>query len=371
MEIIILCVVIAFLSAGLLFAILKKSNKNSSEESQFLQNDLANLRRDLSDLSQNLAKNMRENNENLRDNVDRKLSETQRGMSAQMENSRKIVSEITKSLVKLEDTNKRVIDTQGELKTLQNVLTNNKTRGNLGEYYLEDILGNVLPPGVWQKQFHFAKNSSHAELIADAIVKLKDGKILAIDSKFPMQNYEKMANAENKEARENAANELKKDLKNRIDETAKYVLPEENTMDFAFMFIPSEALYYDAIIGDVGSGGSSRNLIDYAFNDKKVIIVSPTTLLAYLQTVMQGLRSLQIEEQAKEIQKWVGQLAKHLAKYDEHFNALGKNLGTVVNKYQLAAGEFAKIDKDVVKITNGESGGKLLEPVSLRKPSDE
>jgi DNA recombination protein RmuC len=344
----------------------KNARKTDGEETQFLQNDLANLRRDLNDLSQNLAKNLDENSEKIREKVDQKLDQTQRGMNSQMENSRKIVEEITKSLTKLEETNRHVVDTQSELKERKTILTNNKTRGNLGEYYLNDILENVLPHGVWEAQYHFKNGDA-----VDAIVRLKDKKILPIDSKFPMQNYERALNGETKEIRETAKNELKRDIKGRIDETAKYIRPEENTMDFAFMFIPSESLYYDAIINEVGVGANSRNLIDYAYRDKKVIIVSPTTLLAYLQTVIQGLRSLQIEEQTKEIQKWVSQLGNHLAKYDEHFNALGKNLGTVVNKYQLAASEFAKIDKDVVKITSGESGGNLLEAVNLQKPREE
>ena len=115
-----------------------------------------------------------------------------------------------------------------------------------------------------------------------------------------MENYNRMINAETKSEREMWLNKVKADLKGRIDETSKYIRPRENTMDFAFMFIPSESLYYDLLINNVGQGGSSRDLIEYAFRDKRVIIVSPTSFLAYLQTVLQGLRSLQIEEQAKD-----------------------------------------------------------------------
>ena len=97
------------------------------------------------------------------------------------------------------------------------------------------------------------------------------------------------------------------DIKNRIDETSKYIRPKENTMDFAFMFIPSEAIYYDLLVNKIGSiKSSTRDLIEYSFREKHVIIVSPTSFMAYLQTVMQGLRALQIEESAKEIQQRVG-----------------------------------------------------------------
>ena len=126
-------------------------------------------------------------------------------------------------------------------------------------------------------------------------------------------------------------------------------------MEFAFMFIPSESLYYDLLINNVGQGGSSRNLIEYAFRDKHVIITSPTSFMAYLQTVLQGLRSLQIEEQAKDIQVRVGQLGQHIAKYDEYMKKLGNSLGTTVNHYNNASKEFAKVDKDVIKISGGES----------------
>jgi DNA recombination protein RmuC len=352
MEIAIVTLLVAVLLTLLSLIYVLRKPKNPGDSEQFLQNDLANLRRDVTDLSDNLRKTF-----------DEKLDKTQESMVAQLHNSSKIVADIATRLTKLDDTNRRVVDVAEELKTLQNVLTNAKQRGGLGEYYLENVLGNVLPPNIWQKQFHFKNGDS-----VDAIVKLKDDKILPIDSKFSLENYNRMVEAPNKTAREKLAADLKRDLKNRIDETAKYIRPAENTMDFAFMFIPSEALYYDVIISDVGQGGSARNLIDYAFNDKKVIIVSPTTLLAYLQTVMQGLRSLQIEEQAKEIQKRVAKLGQHLAKYDEYMGRLGNSLGATVGHFNNAHKEFAKVDKDVVKIAGGETS---VEPLSIDRPKED
>lgn len=356
----VLSVAVVVLIGVVIFLVKNLKKKPDNKVEQFLQNDLANLRRELMDMSQNVDKNLRENSELLRAKVDQKLDATQKSMGTQMESSRKLVEEITKSLVKLEDTNRRVIDTQDELKTLQNVLTNNKTRGNLGEYYLEDILGNVLPAGVWDKQYHFRNGEA-----VDAIVHLKDGKILPIDSKFPMQNFERMQNSDNKTDRATFREALKKDIKTRIDETAKYIRPNEGTMDFAFMFIPNEALYYDAVINEVGVGDTSDNLVEYAFKQKNVIIVSPTTLLAYLQTVLQGLRSLEIEEKARDIEKNVEKLHSHLLKYNEYFMKVGGSLSTTVNHFNNASKEFAKIDKDVVKIAGGET---TIEPLSIDRP---
>ena len=170
------------------------------------------------------------------------------------------------------------------------------------------------------------------------------------------------------ESRENLLAKVKSDLKGRIDETSKYIRPSEKTMDFAFMFIPSESLYYDLLINNVGTGSSSRDLIEYAFREKHVIITSPTSFMAYLQTVLQGLRSLQIEEQAKDIQVRVGKLGKHLDRYGEFMVKLGNSLGTTVNHFNNAHKEFAKVDKDIVKIAGGEA---TVEALQLDKPTSE
>lgn len=202
--------------------------------------------------------------------------------------------------------------------------------------------------------------------IVDAIIKLDKGRILPIDSKFSLENYNRLIEEKDKALRENLVKIFKADLKNRIDETSKYIRPRENTLDYAFMFIPSEAIYYDLLVNNVGATGTnSRDLIEYAFIDKKVIIVSPTTLLAYLQTVMQGLKSLQIEEQAKDIQKRVGELGKHIAAHETFMQKLGASLGTTVNHFNSAHKNLSRMDRDVVKIAETSA---TVEPLLLEKP---
>jgi DNA recombination protein RmuC len=148
----------------------------------------------------------------------------------------------------------------------------------------------------------------------------------------------------------------------RIQETAKYIRPKEGTMDFAFMFIPHEAIYYDLLVNKIGAiAEETDNLIQRAANKYKVIIVSPTSFLAYLQTVLQGLKAMQIEESAKEIRKNVEGLQKHLKSYEEYQLKLGNALTTTVNHYNASNKEFKKIDKDVVRITGVESEIELLE----------
>ncbi len=276
--------------------------------------------------------------------------------------SSKLISDVTERLTKLDETNKRVVNVADELKTLQNVLQNPKQRGVLGEYYLSQVLENVLPPDRFKLQYKFANGE-----IADAVIILDKGQMLPVDSKFSLENYNRLLEEKDAARRDVLAKAFKADLKGRIDETAKYIRPGENTMDYAFMFIPSEAIYYDLLINKVGiTNTSARDLIEYAFRDKKVIIVSPTTFMAYLQTVMQGLRSLKIEEQAKEIQIRVGELGRHIVTYETLMQKLGASLGTTVNHFNNAHKELKKVDKDVVKIA---STAASVEPLSLDRPS--
>ena len=292
--------------------------------------------------------------------LDRNAATMQVSMQKQLSESAKIVGDVTKRLAQLDETNRRVVDVADELKTLQNVLQNPKQRGVFGEYYLESVLDNVLPPKNFQMQYSFKDGE-----IVDAVIFLEQGKVLPIDSKFSLENYNRMVAEKTKADRDKWLAKVRNDLKSRIDETSKYIRPDENTMEFAFMFIPSESLYYDLLIGGVGSGASARDLIEYAFRDKKVIIVSPTSFMAYLQTVLQGLRSLQIEQQAKDIQLRVGQLGRHIATYDVFMKKLGVSLGTTVNHYNTAHKELKKIDKDVVKIAGSSPA---IEPLLVDSP---
>jgi len=263
-----------------------------------------------------------------------------------------VLRDMTKEVAGGQATNQNVVRVADQLQSLQNVLQNPKQRGVLGEYYLETVLKNVLPPGSFQLQYKFNDGE-----IADAVIVLGKDKLLPVDSKFSLENYNRIISTNDNLERERLEKLFKQDLKNRIDETAKYIRPSEGTMDFAFMFIPSEAIYYDLLINQVGAvKTSTKDLIEYAFRDKKVIIVSPTSFMAYLQTVLQGMRALQIEETAKDIQKRVEELGRHLAGHDQFMNALGKSLGTTVSHYNKASHELAKIDKDVLRITGSAPG---------------
>ncbi len=362
MQNIFIIILLTLLTLGLITVILlllKKKDLGSNDKLVVMLEKLSQLEKQ---------------NDKLREEIDGKLSETHKSNQEQQGQimktvqgitgqSAKLISDVSERLTKLDETNKQVVNFSAQLQNLQDILKNPKQRGVLGEYYLEETLKNVLPPNSYQMQYTFKDGS-----IVDAIVRVKD-KIIPIDSKFSLENYERILNTSDKEVRDKYIKLFKNDLKIRIDETSKYVKPGENTMDFAFMFIPSESIYYDLLVSTVGSVKvTTRDLIDYAFKEKHVIIVSPTSFLAYLQTVLQGLRALQIEDSAKEIRANVEKLGKHIASYEEFMKKLGASMGTTVNHYNNAYKELKKIDKDVVRITGDKSE---MEVLTIDKPKEE
>ena len=279
----------------------------------------------------------------------------------QLNESNKIVRDVTSELEKIHSDHKNVIDVKDQLGKLTDVLANPKQRGILGEYFLETLLKNIFQPHQYKCQYSF-KNGE----IVDVALFIKD-KIIPIDAKFSLINYNKILEEKDSSKRENLEKIFKQDLKLRIEETSKYIRPNEGTMDFAFMFIPSEGIYYDLLINRVGGMKSSTSdLIEYAFKEKHVIIVSPTSFYAYLQTVLQGLRALKIEESAQKIVIKVESLQKNLTSYEVFLKKLGDNLSTTVNSYNKSYKEFAKIDKDVVKLTEKKD---KVKPLEIDKPT--
>lgn len=346
------------LAVGVVVAMVlnRKKGKGSAPANDqsllLIQNQLNELARTNAELSRVLDARLVESNRTVHQSLEKQFGETN-----------KIVRDVTERLTKLDETNKQVISFADQLQSLQDILKNPKQRGILGEYYLETLLKNVLPTGSYQMQYPFADGT-----IVDAVVFVKD-KIIPIDSKFSLENYNRLAEERDPVEKERLEKLFKQDLKGRIDETAKYVKPAERTMDFAFMFIPHEAIYYDLLVAQVGTVKiNTRDLIEYAFKEKHVIIVSPTSFLAYLQTVLQGLKALQIEESAKEIRARVEDLGRHLSSYEAYMAKLGSALGTSVGHYNIAYRELKKIDKDVTRMVGTSPG---IETVAIEKPNVE
>ncbi len=325
---------------------------------QSMRKQLQDLKKDIADdAALGLIKqDLQSIHDTLNVRLDKSSSSMQEAMARQFAASSRLIGEVTRDLTELKESNKKVLSITDELKLLQNTLQNPKQRGVLGEYFLQSVIENVLPPERFKLQYHF-KNGD----IVDAIIRLDRNQILPVDSKFSLENYNRLIEETDKGRQEALIKAIKNDLKNRIDETAKYIRPEEDTMDFAFMFIPSEAVYYDLLINKIGTlQTNARDLIEYAVRDKHVIIVSPTSFMAYLQTVLQGLRSLEIEERAKEIQKRVAELGRHLVAHETYMQKLGSSLGTTVNHFNAAHKELKNVDKDVVRIADSSPAVEAL-----------
>jgi DNA recombination protein RmuC len=277
--------------------------------------------------------------------------------------SNRIIQDVASKLTQLDATNKQVVGFATQLQSLENILKNPKQRGILGEYFLETLLGNILPPNNYKMQYAFRDGQ-----IVDAAIFIKD-KIIPVDAKFSLEKYNQIMETQDDGRRDELEKDFKRDIKIRIDETSKYIRPTEGTTDFAFMFIPAEGIFYNLLIYKVGNTNvSSQDLIQYAFG-KKVIIVSPTSFFAYLQTVIQALKALKIEESVKDILKRVDELGKHMISYDSYMQRLGNNLGMTVNAYNLAYKELQKIDKDIAKLSG--NGEKSIEAQEINKPQIE
>lgn len=347
-----LVVVLLVVNAFVVYKLLQpKEEKKDGQDAMLL------LQQQLHDLSRTMDTKLTEANRSM-----------QEGSRTQFRESRELMQEINREMneqlrnvvqktTEVSESSKQVFQVADQLKELQNILKNPKQRGILGEYYLETVLQNVLPPESFQMQYAFESGD-----IVDAVVFVK-GKVIPIDSKFSLENYNRFAEATDGAEKVQYEKVFLNDLKLRISETARYIRPSEKTTDFAFMFIPHEGIYYDLLSNKVGAG--EENLIQRAAGKYKVIIVSPTSFLAYLQTVLQGLKALEIEERAQDIIKNVEKLSGHITRYEEYYQKLGKTLETTVNHYNSGYKELNKIDKDVTRIT-GEAIG--VDVLTLDKP---
>jgi len=362
---IVLFSIIGILAGGfvtwLVFGRKEKTNEKGNDM-VMMQQQLNHLTEIFDNKLAGFQKQFGESNKDIQNAVREQFGESQKLIQSINKQMTEQLLGVTKGVTEVTESTKQIFNVADQLSNLEKVLKHQKQRGNLGEASLELSLSNILPPEAYQMQYLFPDGDQ-----VDAVVKTKEG-LIPVDAKFSLDNYNRIINEDNEERKVVLEKEFKNDLKKRIDETAKYIRPKDGTLPFAFMFIPAEGIYYDLLVNEVGSVKvNTRSLVDYAYTDKNVIVVSPTTFSAYLHSVLYGFNALKIEESAKDIRKNVGLLGRHLAAYDEFFNKLGKSIGTSVSHYNRAQKELGKVDKDVLRIA-GE--GVDLDPVMIDKPEE-
>jgi DNA recombination protein RmuC len=253
--------------------------------------------------------------------MDRRLGELDTKVDRRLEHATKQTNALYKQLGAVGQATERLAEQAKGLGELQQILRPPKARGGFGELLLEQLLADRLPPTAYARQYGFAGGER-----VDAVIKTGD-RIVPIDSKFPLDNFERMLSADNDIERQQFEKLFARDVKAHVDAIAsKYIRPDEGTYDFAFMYLPSEAIYYELTCGKTGT------LLEYA-HAKSVVPVSPTTLTAYLQVIVLGLRGLQIEKHAEEVMAYCAQLQKDFGKFKEDFELVGTHLGRAHNKF--------------------------------------
>ena len=308
-------------------------DKKEDQALLLMQQQIAQLRVQLSQaldnhtqlVQQQLGQVLSNVNERLKENGEI-LERTQQNLGERLDNAARVVGSVQKSLGGLEEANRKIYDVGKDIASLQEILRAPKLRGGLGEFFLEDLLAQILPPQHFVIQHAFKSGER-----VDAVIKLGSS-LVPVDSKFPLENFKRMLEAANDDERSRAKRQFVGDVKKHVDAIAgKYILPDEGTYDFALMYIPAENVYYETIIKDDSEG--ERNLSQYALS-KRVVPVSPNSFYAYLQAIVLGLKGMKVEEHAREIIQYLSRLRGDFAKFRDDFGLLGKHLGHAQTSYQ-------------------------------------
>ena len=320
-----------------LFSRLKKLLEQSRDQQSMLlmQQQIGELRAQLSRALDNGAQSIQQQlgqmighvNERLRENAE-VLNKAQQSLGERLDNAARVVGNVQRSLGGLEEANRKIYEVGKDIASLQEILRAPKLRGGLGEFFLEDLLGQILPPDHFAMQYCFRSGEK-----VDAVIKLGDC-LVPVDAKFPLENFKRMMEAANDEEKTRAKKQFAADVKKHIDQIAgKYILPDEGTYDFALMYIPAENVYYETIIRD--DTPAEKTLCHYAMA-QRVIPVSPNSFYAYLQAIVLGLKGMKIEDHAKEIIQYLGRLEGDFTRFREEFAVLGKHVGHAQATYQTA-----------------------------------
>lgn len=291
-------------------------------------------------------------NDRLKENSEL-MQQTQQNLGERLDNAARVVGGVQKTLGSLEEANRKIYDVGKDIASLQEILRAPKLRGGLGEFFLGDLLGQILPPDHFVTQYAFRSGER-----VDAVIKL-GGSLVPVDSKFPLENFKRMLDGGSEEEKARARKTFTSDVKKHIDAIAtKYILPDEGTYDFALMYIPAENVYYETIIKEDGVA-NDKSLSGYAMA-RRVVPVSPNSFYAYLQAIVLGLKGMKIEERAKEIVQYLSRLESDFAKFREEFSLVGKHLGHAQACFQASEKRMEQFGQKLLIAAKGKD--ELPEP---------
>jgi len=278
------------------------------------------------------------------------MQEAQKTMGQRLDDASRAVTEVHGQLGALGEATRRMEQVGREIAGLEQILRAPKIRGGFGETLLERLLAEILPSDAYRLQHGFRSGDK-----VDAAIVVA-GKLVPVDSKFPLENFRRMIEEPDEERRRQARRAFLRDVRDRVDEIArKYIVPDEDTFEFALMYIPAENVYYEVILRDEAGEDS---LLGYALG-RRVVPVSPNSFYAYLQVILLGLRGLRIEQNAREILGLLGQLQTDAARVREHFDTLGRHITNAKNKYDETATSLARLEGKIENVA-GRGGQPAL-----------
>jgi len=290
--------------------------------------------------------------------VAQQLQKSTGDLNTRLDNAARVVQEVSKGLGSLSESTKQVFEVGKDIASLQEILRSPKLRGGLGELFLGDLLSQIFPPSYFDLQYRFKSGET-----VDAVIKLGHT-IVPVDAKFPLENFRRVVETITEDERKIARKKFIADVKKHIDSiAAKYILPDENTFDFALMYIPAENVYYELIIKDE-SLDTEKGLLNYSFT-KRVIPVSPNSFYAYLQTILLGLKGMHVEKQAQDILKNLARLSGDFDRFQTDFELVGKHLANMKTKYDEADRRLEKFGDRLQSLSDGVSSEMVEETKKL------
>lgn len=374
MDIFFLIIVIAlvFGVGFLLFEKFRNGKTTEKVEAEVLRNDMARRMEEMhrgiaeemhhfsSSFLQQIGNFQANVNHRLEDNttrLDQRLDGAARSFTEVRTEMSKVRTEVGVALEEVKHSSNRILEVGKDVRSLQDILRSPKIRGGFGELLLEDMLSQMLPREYYTIQYAFKSGEA-----VDAAIHLKGG-IISVDSKFPLENFKKLAEADSDESRKHYRKLFSSDVRKHVDAIArKYIVPEEGTLDFALMYIPAENVYYEIVVKDNEGDG----LAEYLFQ-KKIIPVSPNSFYAYMRTLLLGLQGMQIEKRAKEIMGNLDRLSREYDRFSKEFETLGGHITNAAKKYEEADKRLGKVEDQIAR-TRIKGDSEIVESETASLP---